>query len=585
MIDNPLQAGTQIALPLRPSSDKNAIMDRPPETLEDLLDRLTPLSPKTLPMLRTTAAHIGKFLNRQLKEITVDSLPAERDAFLQFLRSRKYAANSVKTYGNHLRILLQHARDFGWMPNKSVPEAWRTVYEIARERKCSKLVLHLSRLRLSPHDVTVQDIEQWTQGRVQQGQSYFQLKKKASRFWRILRECKCTQLDLTTVIRKKSYGLPLGKFPPDLGAEVKAILNWKQATFNVDRPKRAKHRSVTSKRLLHVISTLLGYAANIRHLPGIDSLKKLVTKETVSSFVAWSLEERRMKGASIRIGLCYLHSALRQHPAYAGCDFGWFKKILDAIPLEKESERKQRKAERFLEYEVAASIPAKIRADREVAAKRGSRRLARLVMSELIMKWLITLPWRQRNLRECRVGGPRPNLFKGRIPSCSNIDRPNWVRAEEKRNPEAQFWMFRFNSDETKTMNEVEALLPRQLIEPLEEYLQSYRPLLVRGTDPGTLFLNSTGKPMGLWQLTQFVTELTLRYGGRRVTPHTFRDIVAFQWLKDHPKDYLNLSKILWHTDLNTTLRIYGARFNESSGVCAMEAWLDERERSATVFA
>lgn len=35
-------------------------------------------------------------------------------------------------------------------------------------------------------------------------------------------------------------------------------------------------------------------------------------------------------------------------------------------------------------------------------------------------------------------------------------------------------------------------------------------------------------------------------------------------------------SLILQGRGNNTTIRIYGSRFNESSGVCAMESWLEE---------
>jgi hypothetical protein len=37
------------------------------------------------------------------------------------------------------------------------------------------------------------------------------------------------------------------------------------------------------------------------------------------------------------------------------------------------------------------------------------------------------------------------------------------------------------------------------------------------------------------------------------------------------------LSKLLWHRNINTTLKEYGSRFNESNGVAAMEAWLEQR--------
>ena len=84
---------------------------------------------------------------------------------------------------------------------------------------------------------------------------------------------------------------------------------------------------------------------------------------------------------------------------------------------------------------------------------------------------------------------------------------------------------------------------------------------------------------MSLDNTNKLVSHLTLRYGGRRVTPHLHRDIVAFTWLKAHRGDYLTVSKMLWHSNIRTTLEKYGTRFNESSGVAAMDAWLEERQK------
>jgi integrase len=82
-------------------------------------------------------------------------------------------------------------------------------------------------------------------------------------------------------------------------------------------------------------------------------------------------------------------------------------------------------------------------------------------------------------------------------------------------------------------------------------------------------------------RMTIIVGELTLRHVGKRITPHTFRHILAYAWLDAHPKDFLTLSKILFHTNINTTLRCYGARFNESNGACGMEKWVESRKRAA----
>jgi hypothetical protein len=244
----------------------------------------------------------------------------------------------------------------------------------------------------------------------------------------------------------------------------------------------------------------------------------------------------------------------------------------------RKSESRRRKAERFLEYKVLELIPVKIRAGRAGSEKKGTVQLALLVMKELVMRWLLVLPWRQRNIREMRIGGSMPNLFKGKIPPFSEIEKPDWVGQEEQKNPDAEFWQFHFSCDETKTGIEVEALVPRQLLQPLEEYLNKFRGHLIHGIDPQTLFLNRAGKPMTCNQVTQLVSTLTLRHGGRRVTPHLFRDIVAYTRLKENRKETLALSKLLWHANDHEVVETYGGRFNESSGVCAMESWLDERE-------
>ena len=119
--------------------------------------------------------------------------------------------------------------------------------------------------------------------------------------------------------------------------------------------------------------------------------------------------------------------------------------------------------------------------------------------------------------------------------------------------------------------------MPQRLIQPLEEYLAEYRPLLLHGNDPGTLFMSQHGKPMRSDQVDIVIGHWTTKFASRRTTPHIIRDSVAYKWLKEHPKDYLNLSKILWHKNVQTTIGIYGARFNESSGMCAMEEWLEQR--------
>lgn len=322
---------------------------------------------------------------------------------------------------------------------------------------------------------------------------------------------------------------------------------------------------------------LFGYAVNVQHETEIASLPQLLRQEIIGGYIEWCINERGVKGQTLQRNLRLVAAVLNQHPSYRSVDQKWFKPLLESIPLEPDSDLKKRKAEKYLDYTILEGIPAKIRAGRAGAAKQGRKPLALCVRDELLIRWLTILPWRQRNIRECRIGGPSPNVFKSPISEMTNIELPSWAAEEKRTNANAQFWQFRFTEDETKTGCAVHALLPRQLIEPLEEYIAEFRQDLLLGADPLTLFLNRNGKPLSLNQVIDLVSKLTLQHGGRRVTPHLFRDIVAYTWLKHHPKDYLTLSKHLWHASPNEVIRTYGSRFNESSGVCMMETWLEER--------
>lgn len=577
-----LQFGTQIAADVRSTSGNSKPGARNLKTISDLLDMLAENPPSALPMLRTTCSLLGVYLDKPVDQVLIDSVNETRNGFRSFLESRQYAQNSIRTYVNHVRILLKNAKELGWEPTQEIPEEWRGVLALAAEKKCLEVVKYLAGIRQSPRDVTIEDVESWGQMRIKQGFSSQLATRKKSSFWLLLRDCGCTDQTPTCILREKNYGVPLDEFPPTLQREVRELLKWKQAQYSLDRPKDGRHRKVTSTKLQHVFSAVFGFATKVQDESGITSLQQLIKKPIIGGFAAWSINERRVKGQTLQNNLRLLSAALQQHPSYASLDLSWFKPLVDGLPAERESELKKRKAEKYLPYEIVESIPAKIRSERPAAEKRGQIRVARLAMDELLMKWLVTLPWRQRNIRECRISGPEPNLFKAKIPLFSDIDKPKWVIQEEQKNPASEFWQFRFSIDETKTGIEVCALLPRQLVGLLEEYLKHFRTYLLKGSDPGTLFLNRAGKPMSRSQMTESVSDMTLRYGGRRVSPHLFRDVVAYTWLKEHPKDFLTLSKMLWHSNINTTIKTYGSRFNESSGVSAMESWLDEREAKST---
>jgi hypothetical protein len=197
----------------------------------------------------------------------------------------------------------------------------------------------------------------------------------------------------------------------------------------------------------------------------------------------------------------------------------------------------------------------------------------------LIVLWLLTLPWRQLNLREMRIGSKiqNANLFLdvvvlGEIPGV-----PTWVEELIATRADAKVWQFRFDASETKNGHCVRGIIPRRLVQPLEDYLRDSRPMLLGTNLCNRLFLDREGRMLSSNGMTSIVADLTSRYIARRITPHSFRHSFAEKWLIEHPGDYLTLSKILWHIDIQSTLRRYTLNFNESHGAKAVDEWLEMR--------
>ena len=249
--------------------------------------------------------------------------------------------------------------------------------------------------------------------------------------------------------------------------------------------------------------------------------------------------------------------------------------------MESQSTIDHRKAKKYIPYSEAEQIPVRIRAKRLKMKTPSPHKAAIYARNELLMLWLCILPWRQRNIRECKVIGGDSNLYKAKVAPFSTATKPTWVEEQEQMNGGGSFWQIRFSADETKTKNEIEAFLPSELVPLLEEYLSVHRPKLVpESGDSGMLFVNHKGLPMNVGQMRNLVSKLASTYAGVPVTPHLYRDIVAFEWLREHPEDYLTISKLLWHRNLKTTLSIYGRRFDESTGIARMDNWRSSRAKS-----
>jgi hypothetical protein len=219
-----LLIGTPIATDVRDPSANNTPEAPDLKTLSDLLRRLGENPPPAFAMLRTTCSLLAVYLNGGPEQVLLDSVNETRDGFRPFLESRKYTGNSVRSYLNFRRILLKSARALGWSPNDAVPEEWRGVLALATEMTCTDIVKDIARIRTTPGDVTIPDVDNWVQTKIDQNRSFSWANGRKRSLWRLLRDCACTVQTPKCILRESRYGVPLEQFPPELKAEVLALL-------------------------------------------------------------------------------------------------------------------------------------------------------------------------------------------------------------------------------------------------------------------------------------------------------------------------------------------------------------------------
>jgi Phage integrase SAM-like domain len=147
-----LQNGSGIAAELRDSSENSTASLPVPTTLADLLAMWEENPPREEAMLRTTCARLADYHSAPEHDLTIEAVDRSRKGFRPFLESRKYLENSVKTYVNHVRILVNYATAAGWKPADVSSPDWDGVVRLATKQNCDDLARHLLTIRNHPRD-------------------------------------------------------------------------------------------------------------------------------------------------------------------------------------------------------------------------------------------------------------------------------------------------------------------------------------------------------------------------------------------------------------------------------------------------
>jgi integrase len=556
-------------------------------TLKDLLDAMMAQKSRERSMtrmLRRTSELISACLGKPTSAVQASQLIMVGQALKAFLAGKGYNATTVQMYLNYLQVFVESAEQLDWMGGfANLQRRWR---EVLKNRPQGVGGVWVSNWAIGqgidPDHFGTTELELCASEALQRGHAYASVCSVKSYLRRLMVEQKVGSRALgPKPVPRRLYGTPLSEMGQPLRKQVEELVEG--IVVGPGYPKlRGETRLVTKKVIRDFLCRFVGYVTRVRGSK-ISSLDQLLTRDLLREFLDWCQDSRRVKGNNLKSRLAGLHAAVKKYrrPPLAGEDFHWIRELITELRRESPSQIRQRKAAKWVDYELLEQIPARIRARAEALRRHQGKRFASLRRDELIFTWLLILPWRSRNLRECRVGeeAQGANLFKCELTPFSTVAKPDWVKQALRVNPRGKFWMFYFREHETKGGREVRSLLPEQLIAPLEEYLRDYRPALLGNNHEACppLFPNINGRPLHLHSLHKIVAGYTLRYTGKRLHPHLIRDIVAVTWLDHHPDDYLTISKLLWHQDVLATLQVYGRDFEESHAVCRMEAWLKSR--------
>jgi integrase len=111
------------------------------------------------------------------------------------------------------------------------------------------------------------------------------------------------------------------------------------------------------------------------------------------------------------------------------------------------------------------------------------------------------------------------------------------------------------------------------LTDLIDEYVQKYRPSLLRGANGDWLFPATTGEFKTPHFLGIQITERIQKATGLRITIHQFRHAAAAIYLKHHPGDYETVRRLLAHKSIKTTVNFY----------CGLETIQASREFSKVI--
>jgi hypothetical protein len=361
----------------------------------------------------------------------------------------------------------------------------------------------------------------------------------------------------------------LRPLPPKLAAEFQAFAQWCSSPYVHDRPASIKKRASSLGLYERQISSMAGFLVHLQQKePDTLTFLDLTNPTLVDHYTSWWVTRRGkvtitihhalrslkviaqywLKDEARTEGITRIKQALGQPESVRDKHKRWLTlEQLEAIGCS----RYPFNAKRLLEYEYARRLY------RGRRASGSMRRIAIWVELSLIIRLLVRIPLRQRNIRELQLG---QNLIPPSTPTGT--------------------WQIRFRGAELKVgyrhgrENILVHNIPSAIQGLLEEWLTRWRPLLLKEANDPYVFLTEKGNPFRPEGLYSAITRTTWKFSGVRMNPHLIRDIWATEYIKS-TRDLIGAASRLGDT-VESVLRHY-AHLLDADAESRASDWLQGR--------
>jgi len=492
----------------------------------------------------------------------------DRRADITYNLRKRYSSGEATHHSNHLWLLFAYARGMGFAHELfNVQREWEQLPFFGKDRSAQMVITFLIDNMIHTKDVIEQHFEQFYAERRDDHYSIPATNQAIANLkLRIGESPELKAMFPLVDLGSELHGprrLALKKMDAPLKKEVEGAIAWLAEEV---APGIVRMSDSTRQNLLMVLEILCGFANWLPHVGMIASLSDCLNRPIITVYARWLYCTEKANQTSIKTRIYSLHSFLTKYPPFAQQDWSWMTfeclshqesvsatGLLAEFPEELESEIDARRQDRAFDYDYHAidRLPEMMQEWRESDNSRSEMEIGWMLHDEFLIQWLKAYPIPPRCMYECRINGDNPNLFEASkypnlVPDSLKRTKNPYLLSDDMR-------VLRFAAEEVPNREAIEGPLLDELLPGLIRFLD-YRPKLIQGEDPGTLFLNRDGGALNASTFSKLVGNITESYL-HHIPPSAFQDIAAYKHLADNPDDYSTLASLFCRSEHSVKMR------------------------------